>query len=326
MKIHFLSLLATVSLLGTAGIAAAQGRSTGPIARWNAKIVLEDGTPLPADPLIALDRSGTGDCRILTVFGNGNVIYSAWLYTGLNTTDACPVQIRLKGYRTTHAVLHDGAVIVLKRMGESEGSMTSITSIKAPAPAKKAYAKGIAAVRKGNWLAAQQDLEEAVAIYPEYDQAWSDLGEVLEHQSKPEEARTAYGKALAISPKYLRPYAQLARLAISQSRYAEAAEITGRAMPLNPLEFPSIYYYDALARFDLQQADAAEKSVKRAIELDVDHQMPRALYLLGLILEQKGDRAAALVAMRAYAGLSPAPSDVGQAKEHIAKLERESAK
>jgi Flp pilus assembly protein TadD len=312
------------AFVAAAAIATGQGRSTGPVARWTAKIVLEDGTPLPADPLIALERSGTGDCKIHTVFGNGTVIYSAWMYTGLETTDACPVQIRLEGYRTAHVVLHDGQTVVLKRVGESEGSITSLAAVKAPDAAKKAYNKGAAALRKGNWAAAQQSFEEAVGIYPEYDQAWSDLGEALEHQSKPDEARTAYGKALAASPKYLKPYAQLARLSIGQARYQEALDITARAMALNPLEFPSIYYYDALAHFQLQQTEAAEKSVKRAIELDVDHQMPRALYLLGLILEQKGDRAAALESMRAYAGLSPKPPDVEQVKQHISKLEHDS--
>jgi hypothetical protein len=34
------------------------------------------------------------------------------------------------------------------------------------------------------------------------------------------------------------------------------------------VEFPGIYYYDAVANYELKHADVAERAVRRAIELD----------------------------------------------------------
>ncbi len=259
-------------------------------------------------------------CRIHQIFGNGTVIYSAWTDDSSTTTEECPVEIRLEGYRTVRTMLRDGVVVVLKRRGESEGVMTPASSVNAPKAAVKAYGKGVEALRKGKWAEAQQYLESAVALYPDYAQAYSDLGEALEQQKKPMEAQEAYGKALALSPKYLKPYAQLARLAIAQSKPEEAIGIADRAIKLSPVEFPSIYYYRALAYRQLQRLQEAEDSIKQAIGFDVDHQLIRAPYLLGVILEDKGDRAGAIQAFDEYVHQSPKPSDANDVRAHIERL------
>ena len=259
-------------------------------------------------------------CRIHQIFGNGTVIYSAWTDDSSTTTEECSVEIRLEGYRTVRTVLRDGAVVVLKRRGESEGVMTPASSVSAPKAAAKAYGKGVEALRKGKWAEAQQYLENAVGLYPDYAQAYSDLGEALEQQKKPMEAQEAYGKALALSPQYLKPYAQLARLAIAQGKPGEAIGISDRAIKLSPVEFPSIYYYRALACRQLHRFKEAEDSIKRAIELDVDRQLVRAAYLLGLILEDNGDRAGAIQAFDEYIHQSPKPADANDVRAHMERL------
>ena len=299
---------------------ARHGGSPTQVGQFRAKIVLEDGTPLPHDPLVMNIPGTTRGCKIHQIFGNGTVIYSAWTYDPTVTTDECTVEIRVEGLRTKRATLHDGAVIVLKRLGESEGVAVPASSLQAPKGAVKVYGKGVEALRQGKWAEAAESFQKAVELYPDYAQAYSDLGEALEKHSKAQEALAAYEKALALSPKYLKPYAQLARLAISQRRLQDAIDITQRAMKLNPLEFPSIYYYQALAKYELHDYGAAEESVKQAIELDTDKQMPRALYLLGLVLEQKGDRKAAVEAFEKYIAQSPKPGDAEDVKTRIARL------
>ncbi len=264
-----------------------------------------------------------GGCRILDRFGNGTVLYSAWTDDAITTTDECTVDIRCDGYRTRRVTLRDGAVIVLKRVGESEGSMIDASSASVPPEAKARYQQGVRAMRAANWEDARKHFEEALSVYPQYAQALSDLGDVLEHQSNGSGAKAAYEKALAISPKYLKPYAQLAKLAIAESRYTDAVTITERAMRLNPVEFPSIYLSNAQAHFELHELDAAEQSARRAVELDTDHQVPRSLYLLGVILEQKGDRKGAIEQWRAYVAVSPKPSDAAEVKRRIDALRKE---
>jgi len=294
--------------------------------RYHATLATEDGSPLPTTPQIIpeLSQNLAENCRILTVFGDGTVEFivdGRYRVFDPGNVDVCPVTVRLKGYRTMAATLRNGATIVLKRIGDSEGSMVSMTALKAPAPAKKAFGKGVVAMTDEKWMVAQKNFERAVEIYPEYAAAWSDLGTVLKQQSQSKEARTAWERAVEADPKYVKPYLQLTRLALEERRMGDAANIAERAIALNPTEFPAIYYYDATANFSLNRFEAAEKSARQAIDLDAHHEIPRAEYLLGAVLAAKGDRTGAVQHMRKYLELSPKAKDAAEVNRNIAKVE-----
>ncbi len=91
-------------------------------------------------------------------------------------------------------------------------------------------------------------------------------------------------------------------------------------MKLGALEFPSVYYYRALAFRQLHNLPEAEDAVKQAIELDTDQQMPKAMFLLGLIMEEKGQRDAAIQAYDKYVHLSPKPPACGRCHCPIMRL------
>src|SRR5258706_6733512 len=153
------------SILALAAVLSAPGQM-----RFHATLATEDGSPLPTTPQITpeLSQSLEASCRVLTMFGDGTVEYVVdWRYRAYDSAsaDACSVTIRLKGYRTTGATLRNGGVIVLKRIGDREGSMVSMTALKAPEPAKKAFGKGAVAMTDGKWAVAQKNFERAVEIY-----------------------------------------------------------------------------------------------------------------------------------------------------------------
>jgi tetratricopeptide (TPR) repeat protein len=237
------------------------------------------------------------------------------------TADACSVTIRLKGYRTAQVTLRNDATIVLKHIGLHEGSTVSATALNAPEPAKKAFGKGVNAMTDEKWAAAQKNFEKAVEIDPDYAAAWSDLGEVLQKQSKPAEARAAWEKAVQADPKYIKPYIQLTMLDLEEKRLEDAIAIGGRAVAMNPLEFPELYFYYAAANFNLKRYDVAEANARRATELDNAHEVPRAELLLGTALAAKGDRSGALQHFRKYLEIVPKAQDADQVKRAIAQLE-----
>jgi Flp pilus assembly protein TadD len=310
-----------VSLLAGVALATAHAQT------YHAKIVTEDGTPLRTTPQIRVGMASNlaPACVVFNVFGNGGVeYYHNWRTPLANpkAADECPVTIRLSGYRMTEAVMRDGATIVLKRVGDHEGSTVALSSLRAPEDARKAYDKGVAALADNKLSAAQKNLERAVGIYPEYAQAWSELGDVYQKESKQTEARDAFEHASKADPKYIRPYVQLARLALAEHRIEDALEITNRALALRPIDVPGIYYYNAVANFNLKQYDAAEKSARQTIQADTDHEIPRAEHLLGLTLAAKGDRAGALEHMRKYVAANPKAEDAAEVKQQIEKLEQ----
>src|SRR5579884_540777 len=264
--------------------------------RYHAKIVSEDGAALPTSPQItpALSQRLMQSCFILNTFGNGTIEYAVnWRSRPFDehTMDQCDVTIRAKGFRPTTATLRDGATIVLKRLGDHEGSTISKTEIEAPPDARKAYEKGMGHI---------------------YDRKWS----------APQKARDAWEHARKADPQYIRPYLQLARLDLQEKQPREALDITTEALKINPREFPGLYFLNAVANFNLNRLDAAEESARRAIELDAAHEIPRAEDLLGSILAMKGDRAGAVEHMRKYLQLSPHAPDADTVQQRIAQLEK----
>src|ERR1700677_2697961 len=238
------SLAFRAGILVLAGVAAASAQS------YPAIIVTEDGSPLPTSPQIipSLSDRLVQECQIVNIFGNGSVQYVVNLRSrpyDPATADVCTVTIRMKGYRPMEATLRNDATIVLKRVGLHEGSTVSATSLNAPEPARKAYGKGVNAMNDEKWEVAQKNLEKAVEIDPNYAQAWSDRGEVLQRQSMPTEARAALEKSVQADPKYIRPYIQLTMLNLQEKRMEDAIAIGGRAVAMNPQEFPQLYFYYA---------------------------------------------------------------------------------
>jgi tetratricopeptide (TPR) repeat protein len=307
----------------TVALAAA---ATASAQTYHATIVTEDGSPLPTSPQIIPSMSDrlVQECAIVNIFGNGSVQYLVNLRSRVYdpaTADMCDVTIRLKGYRPAQVTLRNDATVVLKRVGLHEGSTVSATALNAPEPAKKAYGKGVNAMTDEKWAAAQKNFEKAVEIDPDYAQAWSDLGEVLAKLSKLTEARAAWEKAVQADPKYIKPYIELTMLNLQEKRPEDAVAIGARAVAMNPQEFPQLYFYYAVANFNLKHMDVAETSARRATELDNAHEIPRAELLLGSVLVAKGDRAGALQHFRKYLEIMPKAPDAVQVKRAIAQLE-----
>ncbi len=254
-------------------------------------------------------------------------------FGGMSERDliGCEVRASLPGYRSDVVMLSgrrmfdnpDVGTIVLRRMGNVEGSTVSITNLNAPKDAKKAYENGRKEIGKKKWANAQKQLEKAVQIYPEYASAWFELGRSFEQQDKVAEARDAYQKALAADAKFINPYLQLAGLAARENKWQEVADTTDRVNKLNPFDFPAAYFYNAIAQYNLQNLDAAEKSAQEAVKLDTQRRFPKSNHLLGIILAQKGDLAGASKHLKSYLSmLAPGAGETDLVKKQIAEVER----
>lgn len=235
----------------------------------------------------------------------------------------CEIRARLPGYRSSTISLagrrmlddSDVGVIVLYSMTGIQGLTASATSSQAPKDARKAYEKGLAAVKKDKPDQAEQEFRKAVQIYPKYAEAWLELGEVLDRGERYPEAREAYASSLAADPKYVYPYQQLYQIALHEQNWKELADKTDQLLHLDPYEFPNAYYFNALAHLELKEYDAAEKSAQQAVEADWKKANPKTHYLLGAILVKKKDWAGAAESFRAYLKAAPDATD----KEYVEK-------
>lgn len=225
----------------------------------------------------------------------------------------CDLRGVLPGYRSDIVPLSghrrldspDVGTIFLHQLGKVEGLTTSATTALAPAGARKEHDRAIAAVKKHKPDEAERDLRKAVAIDPKFALAWFDLGRVNELRNRVKEATDAYQHSIEADDKYLYPYERLYILASRAEKWPEALEITNKVIRLDPFDFPRAYYFNAIANSNLNDLDAAEKSAREAVKLDLKGN-PRAGYVLGTILARKQNFAEATDLLQAYLKVAPA--------------------
>jgi tetratricopeptide (TPR) repeat protein len=241
----------------------------------------------------------------------------------------CDLRGALLGYSssivslTAHRRLDspDVGTIVLHRLANVEGLTVSATTALAPPDARKSLDKAMEALKKRNTDDAQKELKKAVEIYPAYAVAWYQLGRVHESRSRWKEAADAYRKSIAADAKYLYPYERLYLVTSHEELWPEVREVTANVIRLDPVDFPRAYYFNAIANLQLNDMDAAEKSAREAVRLDLAAN-PRAGYVLGVILARKSGFGEAADLLRAYLKAAPNSVEVETVKQQLAALDK----
>ena len=292
------------------------------------KVVMEDGSVPPVSVAIervCSDRNGSEP---------GTVTDKKGEYIWRMSVD--PLDPRACVIRATHAGYSSSTV-------EVSGLDTTRTSLDLPpitihASAGDPYTlnfsdAGISGRAKADWKAAIKaldsqnlpevavHLEAVVAASPKAAQAWHALGVVDERTNKLPEARAAYQHAIASDPKPLAPYVTLARLCIKTKDWSCAAMTADELIKADPKNsYPEVYLHQAVARYELKDLTGAQASVQEALRLDPKNRMPRSEYVLGRILEAKGDTAGAKEHMAKYLALQPAAPDVDLVRGHLENI------
>lgn len=243
----------------------------------------------------------------------------------------CDFQAYLAGFRSDQVNLSnrrsmdnpDLGTIVLHRLGNVEGLTISATSALAPKDARKAYDKAKNEAKKGKWENAEREYEKAVEVYPKYATAWYELGVAQQQQNNLEGARKSYAQAIAADPKLVTPYQQLAVLAAKESKWDEVAANTEKLLKLNPIDFPQAWFYNALAKYRLQNFGGAEESARKGLDLDKGHRMPKMDQLLGVILAEKRDYPGAAEHLNNYLKFAPESTDAAIVKKQLAEIQKQ---
>jgi tetratricopeptide (TPR) repeat protein len=215
----------------------------------------------------------------------------------------------------------DLGTIVLHRVAGVEGTSVSITALNAPKNARRAWVKGADFLHKSKTAEAEKELEKAVEIYPRYANAWYDLGRAKLQRQAEAPAREAFLKAIDADDKLIGPWLELGKLALLHRDWPDAARCLDRALQLDPVDYPRLWYEDALADYHVRNFDRAERNVREALKVPLANRDPHADQLLGLLLMRKQDYAGADEALRAYLQLSPNAMDLDVVRGQIAEID-----
>lgn len=318
----------------------AQGRAGGVLL---GKLSLE-GEPLPWQPmLVAVDCNGStvnltqtdleGRFVIRFVDNNGIEKIPADAQRQMETKyEGCIVRAVLAGFHSSEKTIKvanfrdnpDLGTIILSSEGRGGGMEVSLTTKSAPAPAMKAYEKARAEWLEQNPGSAQKSLQKAVQAYPEFAEAWLQLGKLKEDGDRPG-ARAAFAKALAADSDFILPYEQLAAMAAQEQNWHETLQNTSKALELDPSGTPQLWYFDALAKFQLGKMDEAQVSAEKVLAIDPRHTVPNAEQLLAVVLARKADYAGAIAHLKNCLAYTPNGDGADLIKQQIAQLEKKAA-
>jgi tetratricopeptide (TPR) repeat protein len=242
----------------------------------------------------------------------------------------CELRAQLAGFRsdsvslTQHRSMDnpDVGTIILHRTANVQGLAISMTTLMAPKDARKAYDKGLNDFKKQKLEDAERDFDKAVEVYPKFAAAWYELGCVQRDQKNLDGAKKSWAQALAADPKYVKPYLEMAETAFHDQSWQDVKEGTDRLLSLNPVDFPRAWYFNAVAKYELKDYEAAEKSARDGVKNDPGNTMPRINQLLAVLLAGKNDYPGAAEALRNYLKVAPNGPEAETVKKQLAVVEQ----
>jgi tetratricopeptide (TPR) repeat protein len=242
----------------------------------------------------------------------------------------CELKAQLPGYQSTKVSLTGGMLkglvdvgtILLSPNTRVRGRSVSATNLLAPKAARKALENAVKAFEEGGFDAVEKFIKKAIEIYPQYAEAWVALGDVYEEQNLNKESLDAYNKAIELDRLYLGPYIGLSRLAAKEKKWQDVVDYTDQVLNLDPIDVPEGYFLNALAYYNLNKLDRAEKSALRGRQMDLGNRIPRINLILANILVRKNDNAGAVAALKAYLKAAPNAPDSSFVRARIQENEK----
>ena len=241
----------------------------------------------------------------------------------------CGIQATLLGFssevvevtsRTDSFHATNFGTLVLHRNNPNGDVTVSATSAAAPDAAKKALLKGLEQDKKNQWDAAQESLQKAVKLYPQYAVAWFELGRVQMERNDVAGAKQSFMQSVGADPHYVSPYLGLTQIAASAENWHDLADLTGKIIELNPASSPQIWYHNGVANYNLNKLPEAEKSAREGVKIDREHHLPRLEHLLATVLMEEHDYAGANEHMQNYLHFASSPGDITEAKTGLAEI------
>ena len=211
--------------------------------------------------------------------------------------------------------------LTLYRTAQDAATTLSSTSEHIPEKAMKAFEKAREEMIGRDPDGAERDLKKAVAYYPDFAEAWLQLGK-LQENSDVQEAHSSFTKAIQADPKFVLPYEQLAVLASKAGNWKEVLDDTNHVAEVYPDGTPQTWYLNALANYQLGKVDAAKDSAGKSLAIDPRHTVMNTEQLLAVILARKGDYVGALDHLKNSLKYIPQGPNADLLKQQIAQLEQ----
>jgi tetratricopeptide (TPR) repeat protein len=148
------------------------------------------------------------------------------------------------------------------------------------------------------------------------------LGRAQAKQNNFVEAQQSFQQATTQDSRLLAAYSESAKLALQQQQWKELAVSTERLLQLSPNASADAWFLNSAANFNLGDAQRAENSAVRGLNVDGTHQVPQLEYLYAIILANRGAYSSAIQHLQSYLRLSPKATDASTASARLEELQK----
>lgn len=243
--------------------------------------------------------------------------------------NGCEIRASLPGYRSTAVELtgrklNDNpniGVIVLTYIGKVDARTVSFTSLNAPKSARKAWQRGDSLMKKRRFQEAKRCLETALALHPQYAEAFYDLGIANLNLKRKEEAVAALEQSVRADPKYIKPHLLLLELSLTSNNWQRILAASESVLSLDAHSYPHVWYFNALAHLQLGNSEHAQRSALQTLKLDEARRFPKTLHILGLAQASLNDLRAAAKSLHEYLSLEPGAKDIDTVRIQLGEIE-----
>ena len=188
---------------------------------------------------------------------------------------------------------------------------------KVPKHALDKYNRAQQLANEGDRAGAIEELENAIAEYPEFTIAYNEMGVQYMKLNDYQKADEALKAALKINPKAFMPLQNRGITLFTLKRYAEAEPLLRTVIKMKGDSAVGHYFLGQTVAY-LGNFDEAEKELQKAVELG-GKEMKEAHRLLAIIYSSRGDKSKTVAELETYLQLNPTTPDAEQLRNVIKK-------
>ncbi len=200
----------------------------------------------------------------------------------------------------------------------SKSASTSANELRVPIDAKRSFMKGMDALYRHDYPKAAEAFEKAVAIYPQYDMAYDNLGVTYVMLGQTGKARAAFERSVQLNDKSPDADRNYARLLLESNENKRALELLNKSLSVDPLN-PSTLTLISIAQFRTGDVDDALQNALRVHQL-AHEPHAAAHYIAGRAYEEKQEYQKARVEYETYLQEDPDGPDAAQVHGALSRL------
>lgn len=206
-----------------------------------------------------------------------------------------------------------------KNNQKTKAGVINASLARVPEAALDQFKKALKAIEKNNTKAAIERLNEAIRLYPQFAEAYAELGSLYLKTGEIDKASESLSRSLALNDKNLEAKLNYGIILLNKRKMVEAEKTLSEVVKTVD-SAPVARMYLGIALIGLNKIEEAEKQFKQAISIKDDADLAQAHRYLGGIYWSRKDYRAAADELEKYLTLAPKSPDAEKIRATVKQL------